>query len=173
VTASAAKVVCPSECWNASGIKFFLRVSCSTKTIHHLPRSFDGFQKIFPFLSQPQHAPPCFQCLQPSPSYPPGFLAILPFSTLPSPFPISTCFLSVSEPNVPSYQEGAHDSSFEDTETQNIRLVMRLHSHSPIKLYIRTDLPILFPRICILVNENYVHIFVLIHVWHICKLTSN
>jgi hypothetical protein len=95
------------------------------------------------------------------------------FSTLPSPFPISTCFLSVSEPNVPSYQEGAHDSSFEDTETQNIRLVMRLHSHSPIKLYIRTDLPILFPRICILVNENYVHIFVLIHVWHICKLTSN
>jgi len=53
--------------------------------------------------------------------------------------------------------------------------VTRLHSHSPIKLCIRTNLPILFPHICILrlVNENYVHIFVLIHVWHICKLTSS
>ena len=76
---------------------------------------------------------------------PQAFLLFCFFSTLPSPFPISTCFLSVSEPNVPSYKEGAHDSSFEDTETQNIRLVMRLHSHSPINLYIRTDLPICFP----------------------------
>jgi len=97
------------------------------------------------------------------------------FSTLPSPFPISTCFLSVSEPDVPSYQEGAHDSSSQHTETQNIRLVTRLHwhSHSPINLYIRTNLPILSPRICILVNEKYIHIFVLIHVLHICKLKSN
>ena len=62
-------------------------------------------------------------------------------STLPSPLPISTCFLSGSEPNVPRYQEGAHDSSIQDTETQNIRL----HSHSSINLYVHSNLPTFSP----------------------------
>jgi len=126
-----------------------------------------------PFCPNPSMPHPVFQCLQLSLPYPPGFFAVLLLSTLPSPFPISTCFFSVSEPNVPSYKEGAHDSSFQDTKTQNIRLVTCLHCHLPINLYFRTNLPILFPRICILVSEDYIHIFVLIHVWHICKLTSN